>query len=121
MKLGLVCARACVWPLAALAGLAPRRHGLPLQADLGVGRRAGTGAGVRRRGRRGQRAERELTTWTAGQLCAAMRKGAEEGRGGGDGDGEEQGQGGRNKHSFIRSAAPYITNKSGTLVDSYTD
>lgn len=70
MKLCLVCARAGVCPLAALAGLATRRHGLPLQADLGVGRGAGTGAGVGWRGRRRQRAKRELTTWTAGQLCA---------------------------------------------------
>lgn len=66
VKLRLVSARARVPPL---AGLAPRRHGLPLQADLSVGCRAGTSAGVRRWGRRRQRAECELAARTAGQLC----------------------------------------------------
>lgn len=69
VKLRLVSAWARVSPLAALAGLAPCRHGLPLQADLSVGCWAGTSAGVRRWGRRRQRAECELTAWTAGQLC----------------------------------------------------
>lgn len=73
VKLRLVCAGACVCPLAALIGLAPGGHGLPLQADLGVGRRAGTCAGVGRRGRRRQGPEGELTTWTAGQLCGGER------------------------------------------------
>lgn len=66
MKLGLVSAGACVRTLAALVGLAAGGHGLPLEADLGVGRRAGTGAGVGRRRRRRQRAKGELATWTAG-------------------------------------------------------
>lgn len=69
VKLRLVSAWACVAPLAALAGLAACRHGLPLQADLSVGCGAGTSAGVRRWGRRRQRAECELRAWTAGQLC----------------------------------------------------
>lgn len=77
VKLRLVCAGACVCPLAALIGLAPGGHGLPLQADLGVGRRAGTRAGVGRRGRRRQGPEGELTTWTAGQLCGGERRGRE--------------------------------------------
>lgn len=68
VKLCLVCAGARISPLAALAGLTPGGHGLPLQADLSVGRRTGTSAGVRRRRRRRQRAERELTAWAAGQL-----------------------------------------------------
>lgn len=85
MKLCLVCARACVRPLAALTGLAPRWHGLPLQADLSVGRRAGASAGVGRRWRRGQRAKCELTTWTAGQLCEERQREREaEEEGGGD-------------------------------------
>lgn len=70
MKLRLVCARAGIRGLAALVGLAAGGHGLPLQADLGVGRRTGTGAGVGRWRRRRQRAEGELATWTAGQLCS---------------------------------------------------
>lgn len=69
VNLRLVSARAHVSPLAALAGLAPCRHGLPLQADLSVGCRAGTSAGVGWWGRWRQRAECELTAWTAGQLC----------------------------------------------------
>lgn len=69
VKLCLVSAWARVASLAALAGLAPCRHGLPLQADLSVGCRACTSAGVRRWGRWRQRAECELAAWTAGQLC----------------------------------------------------
>lgn len=67
---------------AALAGLAARRHGLPLQADLRVGRRTGAGAGVGRRGRRRQRAEGELAARTAGQLCGGMQRKEEEGEAG---------------------------------------
>lgn len=66
MKLRLVSAGACVWVLAALVSLAAGGHGLPLEADLGVGRRAGTSAGVGRWWRRRQRAEGELANWTAG-------------------------------------------------------
>lgn len=75
VKLRLVCAGTGVRPLAALAGLAPRRHGLPLEADLGVGRRTGTSASMGGRRWRGQRAKSKLTTWTAGQLCTERQGG----------------------------------------------
>lgn len=104
VKLRLVCGGACVCPLAALIGLAPGGHGLPLQADLGVGRRAGARARVGRRGRRRQGPEGELTTWTAGQLCGGERE--EGGREAEEADGERRESGrerrGRNKHRFIR-------------------
>lgn len=80
VKLRLVCAGTGVRPLAALAGLAPRRHGLPLEADLGVGRRTGTSASMGGRRWRGQRAKSKLTTWTAGQLCTERGGGGEQGR-----------------------------------------
>lgn len=89
VKLRLVCAGTGVRPLAALAGLAPRRHGLPLEADLGVGRRTGTSASMGGRRWRGQRAKSKLTTWTAGQLCTERRGG-----GGGAVDREEGNKGG---------------------------
>ena len=44
----------------AVPGMALGGHGAALQGHVGVGRRAGTGAGVRRRRGRGQRPESEL-------------------------------------------------------------
>lgn len=80
VKLCLVCARACVCPLAPLTSLAPGWHGLPLQADLRVGRWTRTSAGMGWRGRRGQWAKCELSTWTAGQLYAEREAEEEGGR-----------------------------------------